>query len=149
MTEIPTASDLMNKDVTTIRPDSTVLEAAKVMAGKQVGSLVVVRGRTPLGIVTERDVLVKVVAKRKDASTTKVSEVMSSPLITVEPWRPVREAAKIMLDHNIRRLVVLEKGELAGIITIRDITRSIILTMAGLGEEEVLKVEGDILEFET
>lgn len=144
--EMPKVSEIMVKAVTTIPTGSGVAEAAVVMIGRGVGRLVVTEGGRPVGIVTERD-LVKVIAEGRDPASTKISEVMSSPLITIEPSSPMKEAAKLMVDKRIRALVVVEDEALVGIVTIRDITRSVVNTIASI--EEALKLEkGPVIEFE-
>lgn len=122
----------MTRHVITVEPNASAIEAAKIMSKAEVGCLVVADGNNALGIVTERDMLTKVTAKGKAPSRVKVSQIMSSPIITVRPDDSIRKAAKLMRDNNIRRLVVMNNGKLRGIITIRDITDSIVGTMAEL-----------------
>lgn len=133
---MPTVGELMTKNVCTIEKDSDAFKASETMVSRGVGSIVIVDKGRPIGIVTERDLLVKVVARKKDPSSTKVAEIMSTPLISIRPRSHVREAAKLMVDYNIRRLVVLENETLVGILSIRDLTRSILLTMASHSQEE-------------
>lgn len=114
--------DVMTKSVKTISGDATMSEAAKLMKKNRIGCLVVVEGEKPIGIVTERDLAYKILAEDKDARTT-VSEVMSKNLKTISGDATLRDAAKLMAAHLIRRLPVVEKGELVGIITIEDIMR--------------------------
>ena len=147
---MPLISELMVKEVITIEPEADLQKAAELMAKKNIGRLVVVKGGAPVGVVTERDFLTKVVAKKKEPSSTTIAEIMSRPLITIEPSKLGRQAAKLMVDHNIRTLVVVEKESLVGILTIRDLTRAIVNTMASLTESGVLKREmGHVTEFET
>jgi len=115
--------EVMTKEPKTGRPDMTAQEAAKVMRKAQVGSLVVMDGKSPLGILTERDIMEKVVAEGKAASKVKVGDIMSEPLITVGPKDTVGEVAKKMSTMKVRRLPVVENGVLVGIVTENDMLR--------------------------
>jgi CBS domain-containing protein len=114
--------DLMTKNVIVIDAQKTVFEAAKLMSSARVGDLVVCEDESPKGIITERDFVRKVVAKRKPLGT-KVSEIMSKPLITIDPDAPVKDAARKMANNRIRRLPVLDENELVGIIAASDFAR--------------------------
>lgn len=112
----------MTKDVVTIDADKTVFEAAQLMTEKGIGDLVVMEGKIPVGIVTERDFVRRVVGQRKPLDC-KVSEIMTAPLWVVYVDTPLKEAARKMVARNIRRLPVLKKKELVGIITATDFAR--------------------------
>ena len=114
--------DLMTKNVITIDAQKTVFEAAELMSDRGVGDLVVLDDKSPKGIVTERDFVRRVVAKRRPLDI-KVSEIMSKPLITIDPDAPVKEAARKMANNRIRRLPVLKENELVGIIAASDFAR--------------------------
>ncbi|MFW6173907.1 MAG: cyclic nucleotide-binding/CBS domain-containing protein [Elusimicrobiota bacterium] len=101
----------------------TVLEAARLMKEKKIGNVLVVEKNHPIGILTESDILKKVVAEGKDAKEILVEKVMSSPIIVTDPYITVEEAMKTMGKCNIRRLPVVENGKLIGIITHKDISR--------------------------
>ncbi|MCS7143911.1 MAG: CBS domain-containing protein [Archaeoglobaceae archaeon] len=119
--DIP-VKEIMTRDVCKASIDENIHSVAKRMVEYGVGSAVIMDGRKPVGIVTEKDLIAKVVAKNKSPSSVKVREVMSSPLITIRPTTSVREAANIMTKRGIRRLpVVNDSGELVGIITDNDI----------------------------
>lgn len=119
--DIP-VKEIMTRNVCKANIDENVHSIAKKMVEYGVGSTVIVDGKKPVGIVTEKDLIVKVVAKNKSPASVKVKEVMSSPLITIKPTTSVREAADIMKKKGIRRLpVVNDAGELIGIITDNDI----------------------------
>ncbi len=122
--------DVMTKQVIVAEPDCSVLDAAKKMASKKIGGLVVVDFGRPIGLVTERDILWKVTAKEKNPRKMTVREVMSSPVVTVSPLATLRAAARIMLDNNVRRLVVTRLDEVEGIITARDLTEGFLETWA-------------------
>ena len=117
-------SDIMSKDVVTISADATMAEVAKVMGEKHIGSLVILEKDEPKGIVTERDLLSKVLAKSLDPAKVKVKDVMSSPLITIRPTAKIKEVAQTMIEKK-GRLVVLRDGKLAGIITASDLIKSL------------------------
>ena len=119
--------DYMVKEFHTIRSEEVVAEAARVMASdkNQEGYVIVFDVGKPLGIVTENDIVNRVVAKDLDPSKTKVTEIMSSPLITVNPDEDLLEASKIMAEHNVRKLVVSIGDVVYGIITAYDISQSV------------------------
>jgi len=127
---MPEVRDLMIKEVLTIEPIQSVLQAAILMTEKGEGSIVVMEGGAVKGIVTERDLLFKVTAKHMDPATLKVAEIMSSPLISIDPQASIREATKIMIDNKIRRLAVITDGALVGMISVWDVTQSILNTIA-------------------
>jgi len=113
--------EVMSSPVITVSPTDSVLEAAKKMSEAKVGSAVVVDKNQPVGILTEGDIIKKVVSKDLIPSSVKVSEVMSSPLITVKAESSLIDAAKTMNRYNVKRLGVMYKEELVGIISMTDI----------------------------
>jgi CBS domain-containing protein len=115
--------EAMKSNPVKVKPTITVLEAAKLMREKKIGNVIVVEKKQPTGILTESDILKKVVAEGKNANVILVEEVMSTPIIVTDPYISVEEAMKTMGKCNIRRLPVVENGELIGIITHKDITR--------------------------
>jgi CBS domain-containing protein len=117
-----TVKDLMTKRTLTIDVQKTVFEASQLMSQKEVGDLIVVDNEIPVGIVTERDFVRRIIAKGR-AVDTKVSDVMSKPLITISPEASLKEAARKMVKHGIRRLPVLKKHKLVGIIVVSDFAR--------------------------
>ncbi len=119
---MPTVRDFMSKNVITIDVQGTVLEAAKLMHQQDVGDLVVMEGIVAKGIVTERDLVRRVMAQKKPLDT-KVSEVMSDPLITIDEESPLRDAARKMVKYKIRRLPVTRNNVLVGIIATSDFAR--------------------------
>jgi CBS domain-containing protein len=116
---------LVVKLVHMITPESSVLEAARIMVEKDVGSLVVCENQDdPVGIVTERDMLRKVTAVRADPNALNVRSIMSAPLVTAPPETSIGDAAKMMIENHVKRLVVVdEAGTLHGLITMTDIVR--------------------------
>jgi CBS domain-containing protein len=119
---MPTVEEFMTKDVVTIDAEKTVFEAAQLMTEREIGDLVVCDGKTPVGIVTERDFVRRVVAQKKPLNC-KVSEIMTTPLWVVYVDTPLKDAARKMVERKIRRLPVLRKKELVGIITVTDFAR--------------------------
>jgi len=120
-TEITVKEAMINLVVTT-KTTSTISEAAKKMIAHQIGCLVVMDKNEPVGIITERDI-VKLVAEKKSPEKTKIKSIMTSPIIAAEPGTKLFEAARMMAKFNIRRLPVMEKKKLQGIITSLDILR--------------------------
>ena len=117
-----TVNDLMTKRTLTIDLKQTVFEAAQLMSQKEVGDLIVVDNEIPVGMITERDFVRRIVAKGRPVDT-KVSDVMSKPLITIDPEASIKTAARKMVNHGIRRLPVLKKHRLVGIIVVSDFAR--------------------------
>jgi len=116
--------ELMTTEPITVEPKATLGEVATLMKQKDCGSIPVVEGRRLVGIVTDRDIVVRGVAAGKDPKTQRVSEVMSADPVTVGPDDDVTEAEKKMADRQIRRLPVVEGGKLVGIIVTAHIARA-------------------------
>ena len=114
--------DIMSRDVFTTTAETPMIQAAKIMGEQHIGSLIVMKFGTPVAIVTERDLLSKVLAGGLDLETTLVGQVMSYPLIKICPTLEIREAARAMI-HKKGRLGVFECGELAGVVTASDLIR--------------------------
>ena len=119
---MPTVKDLMTKNVVTIDANKTVIEAAALMSENDIGDLIVMDDNTPVGIVTERDFVRRVLAEGKSADS-KVSEVMTRPLKVIDPEAPIKEAARRMVNKRIRRLPVIKDNKLVGIITAADFAK--------------------------
>jgi CBS domain-containing protein len=115
--------DVMVKEVITINKDSTVKEAAEVMNKFEIGCLIAVEKGKAMGIITERDLLKRVVAKAKDATKTRVKDIMTSPLVVVEPNMDLEEAVKMMFQMKIKKLAVVEERRLVGLVSLTDIAR--------------------------
>lgn len=115
-------SDIMSRRVITTTPETPMIQAAKTMGEQHIGSLIVVKFGTPVAIVTERDLLSRVLACNLDLEKTLVGQVMSYPLIKICPPFEIREAARTMVNKK-GRLVVFVCGKLAGIITASDLIR--------------------------
>jgi len=115
--------DVMVREVMTIDENATVKEAAEVMNKFEIGCLIAVRKGKAMGILTERDLLKRVVAESKDATKTKVRDVMSSPLVVVEPNMDLEEAVRLMFQMKIKKLPVVDEKRLVGLVTLTDIAR--------------------------
>lgn len=116
----------MSIDPLTVRDDADIVEVSKSMMDKGVGACFIERDGKIVGIITERDIVRRVVAKGLDIFKTRASEIMSKPIIAVEPDTSVEEALEIMAEKKIRRLAVIEKNVLVGIITISDLARALL-----------------------
>lgn len=121
---MPSVKDIMTKEVITIETTKTIFDAAELMTEKGLGCLIVVIKGFPVGIITERDIVRRIVAKRASLDI-KVKEVMTKTLITVEPNTSLKEAARVMSSNKIRRLPVLEKNKLVGIVVSSDFVRNV------------------------
>jgi CBS domain-containing protein len=118
------ANELMSKDVVTITPEASLNEAARIMGEKHIGSLIVVKYKTPVGIITERDLLSRVLAYGLFLKDGKVEDIMSYPLSGVSCNAKIKEVAKIMISQK-GRLAVFDSGMLVGIITASDLIKSL------------------------
>lgn len=115
--------DIMTKRIITITTDKTVYDAARKMSRARVSTIIVVDKGKPIGIITDSDIIKKVVAKDLRPSQVKVTEIMSSPIIFAHPEDDLNRVKDLMLKHHIRRLPVIKGGKLVGIITTSDIAR--------------------------
>jgi CBS domain-containing protein len=122
--------DIMTKDVKTAEAGDTFADVAKILHDNRISSVIVHGEKSPAGIVTERD-LVNVVADGLDPKEIRVGDRMTTELATVEPRTDIAEAAKLMAERGIRHLPVVEKGALAGVISIRDLTSWAVEEMTG------------------
>lgn len=114
--------DYCQKPAATVSADETVRAAAQRMQREGLGSLAVVEGGRPVGIVTDRDLVVETLCNRLDPGAVKVRELASQPLVTVEQDAPVREAVRRIRQAGVRRLpVVDEKGALVGVVAADDL----------------------------
>jgi CBS domain-containing protein len=122
-----TIGDVMVKNVIAVHVDQTVRHAATVMSEKEIGCLVVLDGKKVVGIVTEQDLIRRVVAINKDPNETLVGDVMSTPPVVVKPRLSLEDAIKLMFMHKIKKLIVIQDEDkdrkLVGIVTLTDIAR--------------------------
>ncbi|OLB92229.1 MAG: hypothetical protein AUI15_21490 [Actinobacteria bacterium 13_2_20CM_2_66_6] len=116
--------ELMTSQPTTVEPDATLGEVATLMKQEDCGSLPVVQGGRLVGIVTDRDIVIRGIAAGVDPKTQRVSKVMSSDPVTVGPDDDIADAEKKMAERQIRRLPVVEGGKLVGIVVTAQIARA-------------------------
>jgi CBS domain-containing protein len=128
--------DVMSKDVKVVRPDSSVKEVVATMNKFDIGSIMVVQGNRPVGIITERDILRRTVEPCLPPETLTARQVMSSPVLTINETASVDEAAKLMAKKNVKKLPVMDKQKLVGIVTLTDIVIKV-PTMLSILEELV------------
>lgn len=119
--DVPAGS--IARPIITIDENATVLDASKSIVRNNRGSIVVTRGGESVGILTERDIMKRVVAMSLDPAMTRVKEVMTSSPLTIEKDRPLGEAIDLMNRKGMRRMLVTEKGKIVGIFTLRDIVK--------------------------
>jgi CBS domain-containing protein len=127
--------DVMTPSVRVTSPSQSLAEAAEVMKDENVGSVPVVDDGQLVGILTDRDIVIRAVAERRDPQAVKVDEVASRELVTVEPQQDLDEALALMARHQVRRLPVVEDGQLVGM-----------LAQADVALEEKEKKVGEVLE---
>jgi len=118
--------------VYTIGPDDSVLDALKLLAEKNVGALPVVENNQVVGIVSERDYARKLVLKGRSSAATPVREIMSTPVVTVEPKQNLEYCMNLMTNRHLRHLPVVSNGELLGLLSIGDLVKETIAEQANL-----------------
>ena len=144
---VATAKDVMSKPVISIRENDNAMNAAKLMEKHKIGGIVIVNNSgKPLGIVTERDLATRVVAKGLQPKDVNVSSIMSRPIVTIDGETSIREVAKKMSRLEIRRLAVFGKDDLQGIITSNDILRITPVMMDVLSERSRINASEPIRE---
>jgi signal-transduction protein with cAMP-binding, CBS, and nucleotidyltransferase domain len=117
------AEDVMVTEVLTLDGDVSVKEAAEIMAQEGVSAVIVTIEKKANGILTERDILKRIVAEGKNSMETKVKEIMSSPLIIIEPNMDLEEAARLMFEKKIKNLPVVHENRLVGLVGLQDILK--------------------------
>jgi CBS domain-containing protein len=132
--------EAMTSNPRTVTADSSIAEAARLMRDEDTGIAPVTEGRRLIGVITDRDVAIKVVAEGKDPQATKVTQIASSNLVTVDPEQDLDDALRLMAQHQVRRLPVVEEdGNLVGILAQADVARH-------AGAEETGRVVEEISE---
>jgi CBS domain-containing protein len=133
--------DVMVEDVITVEEKATIKKAVELMNKHEIGCLIVVKKGKPAGIVTERDMLKRILQESKDPEKIKVNEIMSKPLIVGKPQMDIEDAVKLMFKRNIKKLPVADEGHLVGLVTLTDLVRSeqIIKMLKKLPDKETSK----------
>ena len=129
--------DNKGRDIISILPDASVLDAIKLMADKGIGALVVIDGGDLKGIVTERDYARKVIIKGRASDTTPVADIMTADVITASSQQTVNECMEMMTTKKCRHLPVVDDGDLVGMISIGDLVQAIIADQ----QEEIEQLE--------
>ncbi|MCJ7574578.1 CBS domain-containing protein [Candidatus Bathyarchaeota archaeon] len=124
MSGIILVRDIMAKNVKTVRTDDSVHDAVVKMNKFDVGSVIVTSNNRPVGIITSKNVLVRIVEPRLDAGVVRAKDIMSSPLITIDASAPLEEAAKLMAQRHIKKLAVVEGDKVVGVLSTSDIVRA-------------------------
>jgi CBS domain-containing protein len=129
-----TVREVMTRDPVSLPADASVTQAAKAMSDYRIGTVVVMEGNTPCGIVTDRDITVRTVAIEGDPNTTKLGDICSKTVAAVRPDQSVEDVMQVMKSHDVKRVLVIADSKLEGIVSLGD------LAARGEGEE----VEEDI-----
>ena len=128
------------KNIVSILPETSVLDALKLMAGQNIGSVMVMKDKQFMGIMTERDYSRKVIIKGKSSTDTTVAEIMTVDFPTVSPADTIEHCMELMTDHTIRYLPVFEEGAVCSIISMSDVVKATIV-----GHEETITQLKDYL----
>ncbi len=118
--------DRKGRAIFSIGPEEPVLEAIRLMADRDVGALLVMDGEKLVGIVSERDYARKVILKGRSSADTPVSQIMSSPVVTVSMTNTVQECMQLMTSRRMRHLPVVEGGKVVGMVSIGDLVKAVI-----------------------
>ena len=119
-----TARDIMTEGADSVDSSTTVLDAAKKLASEDYGALPICDGDKLQGMITDRDIVVKVLAKGLDPATTKVIDLVQGEVVTIGADDPVEEAMRTMAEHQVRRLPVIDGTKLVGMVSQADLARS-------------------------
>jgi CBS domain-containing protein len=131
--------DVMTSNPTTVQSDATVVEAARIMRDQDTGIVPVVENDRLVGTVTDRDITVRVVAEGRDPESTTVREIASTDVVSVEPQQDLSEAVRLMAEHQVRRLPVVENDRVVGIVAQADVAREADDAQTGELVEEISK----------
>jgi CBS domain-containing protein len=131
------AKNVMATEVAIMKQGASVKKAAEIMAREGITAIIVTAEGKAKGIVTERDILKRIVVEDKNAKEIKLKEIMSSPLVTIEPTTNLEEAARLMFEKKIKNLPVVHENRLIGLINLRDIC---------LFQPEILKLIRETME---
>lgn len=118
---MPSVREMMTTNVETATLKDNMYEVAVKMKERNVGAIPIVDGKRPIGIITDRDIVIRGTAERKPGSTA-VEEIMTKDPVTISPTASAEEASEMMAERQIRRLIVVENGEMVGILAMKDLT---------------------------
>ncbi len=118
---MPLVRELMVSSVVTIEPGTSIVDAARLMIQEEKGPLPVVEGESPVAMVTDRDIIARVVAEGRDPNSVRVEDIATHELVTIGPDQDVEEARQLMDQHELDRILVVEGDRLVGIISEADI----------------------------
>ena len=118
-----TVSDVMTRDPVAMSSGASVKEAAKAMSDMRIGTVVVMEGDKPCGIVTDRDITVRAVATGSDPMSTKLADICSHDIAAVRPDQSVDDAMQMMKSHDVKRVLVMTDSKLMGIVSLADLSR--------------------------
>jgi CBS domain-containing protein len=124
MSGIILVRDIMAKNVKTVRTDDSAHDAVVKMNKFDVGSVIVTNNNRAVGIITSKNILSRIVESRLDASTVRAKDIMSSPIITIEPDAPIEDAAKLMAQKRIKKIAVIDKDKIIGVVSTSDIVKA-------------------------
>lgn len=137
MAGIVLVRDVMSKDVKVVRPDSSVKEVVATMNKFNIGSIIVVQGDKPVSVISERHILRRVVEPCLVPETLTARQVMTSPVVTISETASIDEATKLMAKEKVRKIPVMNKEKLVGIVTFTDIVTKVLAMFSIL--EELMK----------
>ena len=130
--------EAMTPNPSTVQPNTSIAEAAQVMKSEDAGVVPVVEGEQLIGMLTDRDIAIRIVAEGRDPSSTTVGDIASRQLVTIDPQQDIEEAVRLMGQHQVRRLPVVEEdGRLVGIVAQADIAQATDAATAGQMVEEI------------
>jgi CBS domain-containing protein len=130
--------ELMTVRPRTVKAGESIVEAAKLMRGEDSGIAPIVDGERLVGVLTDRDIAIRVVAEGRDPKETKVEEIASQNLVTIDPQQGMDEALRLMAQHQVRRLPVVEEdGKLVGIVSQADVARRVDAQRTGEVVQEI------------
>lgn len=140
--------EIMVKDIVSVEEKVTARQAAELMNKLEIGCLIVVKKGKPTGILTERDMLTRVLVESRDPNKTEVIEIMSSPIVVGNPQMDIEEAIRLMFKRNIKKLPVVDGNNLVGLVTLTDLIRSkkIVKILQKLRSEEIPKRMAKVID---
>ena len=140
--------EVMVKDIVSVEEKVTVRQAVGLMNKHDIGCLIVVKKGKPTGILTERDMLTRVLVESKDPDKTEVREIMSCPIVVGNPQMDIEEAIRLMFKRNIKKLPVMDGNNLVGLVTLTDLIRSkkIVKILQKLRSEEIPKRMAKVID---